>query len=141
MSRVYWDSMLFIYWLESHPDYAPRVDKLFQASLTRGDEFCTSIFTVGEVLVGPAKMRDAQLAAKIERFFDSGLVTLLPVTRDATRIFADLRARTRTAPVDALHLACASAYGIDLFLTHDKDLLAHQVPGIQFIAGLDARII
>ena len=25
MSRIYWDSMVFIYWLENHPDSSPGV--------------------------------------------------------------------------------------------------------------------
>ncbi len=35
---------------------------------------------------------------------------------------------------------CAGAAGVDLFLTHDKDLQKMHVPGIHFIAGLDGNV-
>lgn len=141
MSRVYWDSMLFIYWLENNLTFAPMVERLFQAHSKRSDQLCTSIFTVGEVLVGPIRQNDARLASKIEQFFDSGFVELLPVNREAVGLFANLRAVERLAPADALHLACAGTANIDLFLTNDKKLHRHQVPGIHFIAGLDVKLI
>lgn len=140
MSRVYWDSMLFVYWLEDHPRYAPRVDYIFRSMLTRGDRFCASYLSLGEVLAGPLKHKQTQLAAKIEQFFDSGLLEMLPFDRKAARQFASLRATTNVSPADAIHLACAGAAGVDLFLTHDQGLHKMRVQGIQFIAGLDVNV-
>lgn len=140
MSRVYWDSMLFIYWLERHPTYAPRVDFIFQAMLERGDTLCASYLSLGEVLTGPLKHDRSQLAAEIEQFFDSGLVEFLPFDRGAAQRFSSLRAAMKMTPADAIHLACAAASGIDLFLTHDTDLHKLRIQGIQFIAGLDVNV-
>ena len=47
MSRVYWDSMLFIYWLEDHPQYAPRVDAIRARMEERHDQLITGAFTFG----------------------------------------------------------------------------------------------
>ena len=140
MSRVYWDSMLFVYWLEDHPAYAPRVERIFQSMLTRGDRFCASYLSLGEVLAGPLKHKQTELAARIEQFFDSGLLEMLPFDREAAARFAGLRAIERVTPADAIHLACAGSAGVDLFLTHDKSLHKLRVPGIQFIAGLDVNV-
>lgn len=146
MSRIYWDSMLFIYWLEANPQFGDRVAELLQSSVSRGDTILTSIVTIGEVLVLPTRNKDFETRRKIERFFDSDLVTVLPVTRPVVHLFAEVRGGNRpglakVAPADALHLACAGAHGCDLFLTNDKSLHRQQVPGIQFIAGLDVNVL
>jgi predicted nucleic acid-binding protein len=138
--------MLFIYWLEENPEFSGRVAELLQASVRRGDQLCTSVLTIGEVLVQPARSRDVAARTKINRFFDSELVTVLPVNREVVTLFAEIRAGlrpglTRVAPADALHLACAGAHGCDLFLTNDKSLHRQQVPGVQFIGGLDVNIL
>jgi predicted nucleic acid-binding protein len=44
------------------------------------------------------------------------------------------------SPADAIHLACAAARGVDLFLTHDDALRKLIVPGIPFIAGIDGKL-
>jgi predicted nucleic acid-binding protein len=65
---------------------------------------------------------------------------MLPFERKAAGEFANLRATTNVSPADAIHLACAGAAGIDLFLTPDKELQKLRVPGIQFMAGLDVNV-
>jgi len=140
VSRVYWDSMVFVYWLENHPLYAPRVEQVFRSMQRRGDRLCASYLSMGEVLAGPLKRGQMQMAAAIEQFFDSGLPEMLPFDRSSATEFARLRATANVSPADAIHLACASASGVDLFLTHDKKLHKLNVPGIQFIAGLDGNV-
>jgi predicted nucleic acid-binding protein len=95
---------------------------------------------MGEVLVEPLKHKHAALAAKVRQLFDSGGIEMLPFDRQAAELFAQLRSTANVAPADAIHLACAAAAGVDLFLTHDKNLHKLHVPGIQFIAGLDVNV-
>lgn len=140
MSRIYWDSMVFIYWLENHPVYAPKVEHIFGSMVARGDRLCASYLSLGEVTAGPLKHGRIELADKIEQFFDSGLPEFLPFDREAAGKFARLRAGANVSPADAIHLACAASAGVDMFLTHDKNLHKLRVPGIQFIAGLDANV-
>jgi predicted nucleic acid-binding protein len=140
MSRVYWDTMVFVYWLENHATYAPRAEHIFRSMSTRGDRLCASYLSLGETLAGPLKHNHVQLAAMIEQFFDSALLEILPFDRKAAGRFADLRATSNASPADAIHLACAAAAGVDLFLTNDKRLHKLHVPGIQFIAGLDVNV-
>lgn len=132
--------MVFIYWLENHPVYAPRAEHIFRSMLKRGDRLCASYLSLGEVMAGPLKRNRAELAAKIEQFFDSGLLEMLPFDRKAAGEFARLRANANVSPADAIHLACAAASGVDLFLTHDNSLHKLRVQGIQFIAGLDVNV-
>ncbi len=79
MSRIYWDSMLFVYWLEAHPAYAARVEEILRSMVERGDRLCVSHLSMGEVLTGPLKHKHAALAANVRQFFDSGGVELLPL--------------------------------------------------------------
>ena len=62
MSRVYWDSMLFIYWLEDHPQYAKQVDAIHSRMKQRQDRLITGAFTFGEVLAGTYRKGHAELA-------------------------------------------------------------------------------
>ncbi len=140
MSRVYWDSMLFVYWVENHPDYAARVDHIFQSILLRGDQLCASYLCMGEVLTGTLRHKHATLSAKVRQLFDSGGIEVLPFDRKAAELFAQLRARENVSPADAIHLSCAGAAGVDLFLTHDRKMHKLRIPGIQFIAGLDVNV-
>jgi len=140
VSRVYWDSMVLVYWLENHPQYAPRAEQIFRSMQRRGDCLCVSYLAVGEVLAGPLKRGQMQMATAIEQFFDSGLPEILPFDRRSATEFARLRATTNVSPADAIHLACAAASGVDIFLTHDKKLHKLRVPGIQFVAGLDVNV-
>jgi predicted nucleic acid-binding protein len=95
---------------------------------------------MGEVLTGPVKRKHAVLSAKVRQLFDSGGIEVLPFDRKAAEVFAELRATKNLSPADAIHLACAAASGVDLFLTHDKNLHRHRVDGIQFIVGMDVNV-
>ena len=44
--------MLFIYWIEDHPDYAGEIKRILSRMQSRGDQLCSSAFGLGEVLVG-----------------------------------------------------------------------------------------
>ncbi len=46
MSRIYWDTMLFIYWLEDNPQYAKRVGAIRSRMEERGDQLITGASTV-----------------------------------------------------------------------------------------------
>ena len=140
MSRIYWDSMLFIYWLEDHPKYSTRLAEIHGRMAERGDSLCTSVFTVGEVLTGPYRKGAAHEAAQIRAAFESPQIELIPFTLDAAESYARIRGAHRVTPADAIHLASAADAGVDLFLTNDHVLQPLVIPGIQFIAGLDVSL-
>jgi predicted nucleic acid-binding protein len=142
MSRVYWDSMMFIYMFEGNPEFGPAVNRILDDIDRRGDTLCTSIFCVGEVLTGPRKFNSLAGIARVKQYFASDSVDVLPFTIETADRFSLIRATTSAKPADSIHLATASAAGVDVFFTNDNRLLKlHlQIPGIQFITGLDARI-
>jgi predicted nucleic acid-binding protein len=141
MSRIYWDTMLFVYWIEDHPHYADRIRQLLLKMKMRQDQLCTSTLAVGEALVGPRKAGSGEAAAKMMEAFRSSFVEVIPFGIEAAEHYAGIRANQTISAPDAIHLACAASAGIDLFLTNDKNLIGKVIPGIQFIAGLDSDIL
>jgi predicted nucleic acid-binding protein len=141
MSRIYWDTMLFIYWLEDHPRYSDRVQQIFDRMSDRQDQLCTSTFAVGETLVGFHKGQAIETALRVRNFFRQGPVEVIPYTLETADLYAEIRAGSGLSSADAIHLACAATAGTDLFLTNDKNLVGRVIPGIQFIAGLDSNIL
>jgi predicted nucleic acid-binding protein len=140
VSLVYWDTMLFIYWLEAHPKHGPQVQKVRRQMEQRGDELCTSVFTMGEILTGAYKTGHTSEAEQIRKFFEGGSVRILPFNLEAADRYAKMRAQHRVSPADAIHLAAASLAHVDVYFTNDERLKKLLIDGIQFIVGLDGSI-
>ncbi len=136
MSRVFWDTNLYIYLTEGRSALAHQVETLRGKMRARGDELLTSTLTLGEVLVKPLALHDHRLAAT----YRSGITessTLIPFDVKAANAYALLRSDRSLRAPDAIQLACAATAGVDLFITNDARLYSKQVPGIQFIVPLD----
>jgi len=140
VSRVYWDTMLFIYWLEDHPQYARRVDAIRSRMEQRHDQLITGAFTFGEVLAGAYRKGAPQLADESRRLLRSVVAEVVPFTLETADRYARIRGALGITPADAIHLASAGQAGTDLFLTNDKSLVGKIVPGIQFIASMDTNL-
>jgi predicted nucleic acid-binding protein len=136
MSRVFWDTNLYIYLFEEYGQFSRKVRQLRSNMLMRGDQLMTSTLTLGEVLVKPSEEGDHDLCKRYEDAIASTSL-MIPFDTGAARLYARLRRdRTLRAP-DAVQLACAGSVGTDLFITNDDRLLKRAVPGVQFIASLD----
>jgi len=136
MSRVFWDTNLYIYLFEDSPKYSKLVAELRQRMLERGDQLVTSAFTLAEILVKPIKEKNDLLVASYRRAL-SATSMLIPFDEKAALAYARIRTDHAVRPPDAIQLACAGSFGVDLFITNDSRLHGKQVPGIQFIVGLD----
>jgi predicted nucleic acid-binding protein len=141
MSRIYWDTMLFVYWIEEHPSYSKRVLQLLENMEVRQDQLCTSAFAVGETLVGPYKTGNLEIARKIRDIFRPPFVEVIPYTLETADYYAEIRGVKGVSAADAIHLACAAQARTDLFLTNDADLIGKVIPGIQFIAGINTDLL
>lgn len=135
MSRVFWDTNLFIYLIEDAGDRAQRVLELYGRMRERGDSLFTSALTVGEVLVKPVERDDEALRRRYEQALSSG-ATVLPFDIDAASHYAEIRQDRSIRPPDAIQLACAASAGMDLFITNDDRLTRKSVRGIHFIQPL-----
>lgn len=134
MTRVFWDTNLFVYLLEGG-SFAPRVKDLRERMLDRGDQLLTSALTLGELLVKPRAVSEA--AARDHEATIRRVATILPFDAASASLYAAIRADRAIKPPDAIQLACASAAGVDLFITNDNRLARRHIPGVKFITSLD----
>jgi len=136
MSRIFWDTNLFIYLFEGDDALSERVVALRRAMLARGDQLLTSTLTLAEILVKPIEQGDTELSRKYEQAITS---TSLVISFDvkAAKVYAGLRCDRALRAPDAIQLACAGSAGVDLFITNDARLHAKHVDGIQFIVPLE----
>ena len=141
MSRIFWDSMLFIYLLEGNEERRRRADQLLARAQERGDSLFTSYLALGEVLAGALRPGDSGKALVIREVVEEMGFTPLPFNAGAVEVFATLRGRHKVGIADAIHLGCAASAGMDVFFTGDGDLVKLIVPGIQFIADFDNPIL
>jgi len=141
VSRIYWDTMIFIYWLEDHPQYAKRVHTIHSRMQQRHDHLLTGAFTFGEVLTGVYRKGAADRAQEARRQLQRIVAEVVPFTLDTADRYAQIRGTLGIAPADAIHLACAAQAGTDLFLTNDKRLVGKFIPGIQFVASLEDDLL
>jgi predicted nucleic acid-binding protein len=138
VSRVFWDTNLFIYLFEGTGDLADRVVALRSRMLERRDELLTSTLTIGEILVKPARGGRLELARQYEQRIAQA-ATIVAFDLDAARAYASVRTDAAIKGPDAIQLACAVAARTNLFITNDERLSGHVVPGIDFIVSL-ARV-
>jgi predicted nucleic acid-binding protein len=136
MSRIFWDTNIYIYLFEDYGEFSRRAAALRSKMLARGDQLLTSTFTVGEVLVKPTEHEDMQLCTRYEQAI-AATSLVLPFDLKAARVYAFLRQDRTLRPPDAIQLACAAAGGSDLFITNDHRLQGKTVQGIQFIVALE----
>jgi predicted nucleic acid-binding protein len=141
MSRVFFDTNLFIYLVEGQGERSNRVRSMLERMSERRDELLTSAMTQAEVLVKPLAAEDLAWADRYEKMLDTPGVSVLAFDRGCARIYARLRRDPTLKPPDAIQLACASNARCDLFITNDNRLSRKIVPGIQFIASLDQAFV
>jgi predicted nucleic acid-binding protein len=136
MSRVFWDTNLFIYLLEDYGNFSKAVAQLRSKMLARGDQLLTSTLTLGEILVKPSERGETELCTRYEQAISSAAV-IISFDLKAARIYAELRTERSLKAPDAIQLACAANAAVDLFVTNDERLQGKHIPGIQFIVPLD----
>ena len=138
MSRIFWDTNLFIYLFEDCGALSKAVAQLRSRMLERGDQLLTSTLTLGEILVKPTEQHDSELCRKYEHAITTA-ATVIALDVKAARMYAALRSQRSLRAPDAIQLACAASANVDLFVTNDARLQGQHVDGIQFVVAL-ARV-
>jgi uncharacterized protein len=134
VTRVFWDTNLFVYLFEGGA-FAARVRQVRAHMLSRGDQLLTSALTLGELLVKPREKGEA--AVRDHETTIRQVATILSFEAASAPRYAAIRAdRTIKAP-DAIQLACAATAGVDLFITNDDRLSRKHVPEVKFITSLE----
>ena len=135
MSRVFWDTNLFVYLLEEKGENGDRVASILKRMFERGDELLTSTLTIGEILVKPLRDREESIATEYEHLIRSH-ATVVPFNAAAAIRFAEIRGDRSISPSDAVQLACAAVAETDMFITNDERLSRKVIRSVQFIQSL-----
>jgi len=136
MKRIFFDTNVFIYMFEGLEPNRSRMLAIRKRTLERGDRIVTSAMTLGEVLVKPTKLGQTSLIEQYDRAIRSTADVVSFDAQVAWR-YASLRSTHNIRNADAIQLACAAHFGVDLFITNDLQLHKLNVPGIGFITPLD----
>jgi predicted nucleic acid-binding protein len=136
MSRIFWDTNIFIYLFEANHHFGPLVDAMNDRMVERGDQLMTSAMTLAEILVKPTREDSPEEVREYEAVLRSSAI-ILPFDIDAARHYAHLRRHRSLKAPDVIQLACAAAANVDLFITNDNRLQQLHVTGIQFIVPID----
>lgn len=136
MSRVFWDTNLFIYLIEEQGARWQLVTRFANAMRERGDQLITSTLTLGELLAKPRRDGNSRLAAEYEALLAKH-TSLIALDVEAARIYSRIRRDSSIKSPDAIQLACAASARVDLFITNDARLSGKIIDGIQFIVSLD----
>ncbi len=140
MSRIFWDSNLFIYLFEDYGRLSERVAGLRARMLARNDQLFTSALTLGEILVKPMERGNYTLCKQYEQTLEATTV-MIPFDPAAAKTYASIRANRSIRAPDAIQLACAAQVRVDLFITNDDRMSQKTVPGIQFISSLERAFL
>lgn len=138
MSRIFWDSNVFIYLLEDYGHSSRQVKTMLDRMAERGDELSTSALTIAEVTVKARRAGQMELCRTYEETI-LACATVLTFGVEAARVYSGLRADTGRAvkAADAMQISCAAVAGSDLFVTNDRKLQQLRVPGIHFITSVE----
>lgn len=118
------DTSIFIYHLETHPDYQSLTQELLEGVEQGRWQAVTSTVTVMELTVRPWQLDRPVVAREYEALMAHfPNLTLVDVTREVARRAAQLRARYRIRPADALQVATALVHRATAFVTNDGFLM------------------
>ncbi len=117
------DTPVFIYHLEAHPMYLSLTRELLAGVEMGKWTAITSTVTLMELTVHPWRLDRPAIARAYEMLLvHFPHLILADVTRDVARQAAQLRARYRLRPADALQVATALVHEATAFVTNDRRL-------------------
>jgi predicted nucleic acid-binding protein len=118
--RVFLDTAPVIYFVEKHPEFAPKAREIFERLDDGKLTAVVSPVTLAECLVLPYKQKSPDVAKIFTDLLVNGEgVLFFPIDEVAADKAADLRARYNLTLTDALQLAVAIQADCDAFLTND----------------------
>jgi predicted nucleic acid-binding protein len=129
--RVYFDTNMFIYFLEGDETYFQKCLPFFQAVEDGAITGISGDLAVAELLVKPLSTHDIFGAEKVRTLFNTnGFFTALAHDREVLEFAAHIRASQKIAMIDAIHLATAIHGNCSHIITNDEKV-AKRAKGIQ----------
>jgi len=131
--RVYFDTNVFIYFLDRNEDYFDKCLPLFQAVEEGLMTGVTGELTIAELLVKPMSNNNIVGAEKVRALFDDpGYFQALPHDRGTLELAAQIRATQKLSMIDAIHLSTAIKAQCSHIITNDEQL-ALRAQGIEVV--------
>src|SRR5205807_10144530 len=90
MSRIFWDTNLFVYLFEDYKVLSKTTEELRAKMLARGDQLLTSTLTISEVLAKPLERGANDVRQQYEKAITSTAV-VIPFDFKAAKTDASLR--------------------------------------------------
>jgi predicted nucleic acid-binding protein len=119
--RVYIDSNVFIYGMETDYDQGLRARRCLHQIERNEFDALTSELTLAEVLRGGnAQLRPKLFEGYVRLLANQPSLCVLPVTREILIASARLETVRKIELADAIHVATALVSGCEAFLTEDK---------------------
>ncbi len=120
-ARIYFDTSVFIYFIEEHPRYFELCDRIFGYLEAGKTEAVTSTLTLLEILVQPYRKQNDALVLKFYSLFTTyPHLTWQPVTLPVSDRAAKLRADHNLKTPDAIHAASAELSGASCMVCNDQ---------------------
>ena len=117
------DTSVFVYFLEDNKNYAPLAQVTLKGIENGKWQGVTSTITLMEITVRPWQLENESAAREYEAVLvHFPNLTIVDVDRDVARTAAQLRAKYKVSPPDALQVAASVSFGANAFLTNDKRL-------------------
>ncbi len=133
---VYLDANALIYSVETHADFWPLLEPVWDLAQAGQLQLATSELSLLELLVGPIRNLDSNLILIYEGVLASPEVSVHPISQEILREAARLRAsRKGLRTPDAIHAATGLVHPPSLFITNDSDF--RKIPGLPVIVLKD----
>lgn len=121
--RIGIDTPIFIYHIEGSTRYAELAATLLDGVADGVFEGITSVLTLMELTVKPLRMGRVEIADEYDVLISNyPHLHVVAIGHRVARLAAQLRARFRLRPADALQIAAAVDHGAEAFVTNDRDL-------------------
>lgn len=117
------DTSIFIYFLENNTRYAPLAQITVKGIEEGKWQGVTSTITLMEITVRPWQLGNEMAAREYEAILvHFPNLSIIDVDRNVARAAAQLRAKYKVSPPDALQVAASISFGANAFLTNDRRL-------------------
>lgn len=117
------DTPIFIYFLEDHPRYGPLAQITINGIEKGKWQGVTSTITLMEITVRPWQMGREAAAREYEAILvHFPNLSVVDVDRNVARAAAQLCAKYKVSPPDALQVAASLSFGAKAFLTNERRL-------------------
>lgn len=118
-TRVYFDTNIFIYYVEKTPEFFEQACTLIDQVVASGAELVASALTHAECLYQPCRDNDRKLARIYDRLFASGDIDVTPVDGALLQAAARHGGALGLKLLDAMHYLAALNAGCRFFVTSD----------------------